>query len=179
MKNAAYGSRCYNCGDDWANAKEVPPSKPPEDRPRDLRAEGDDLRCPGCDGFLESAQAPNRSASLKGSYGCRRCGGVWLDNAASQLVVRGIDPSIVAFASIYALGAVKGPKIESAPRICPIGLEPLATVSVKGVVIDACRTHGTWFDAGELRRIAERRELPASVRHVVETIAGPYRSSGR
>jgi Zn-finger nucleic acid-binding protein len=149
-KNAAYGSHCHECGDDWANAVEVPPSVPPEKRPRDLRAEGDELRCPGCSGFLEAARA------LKGCYACSRCGGVWLDNAASTLLVHGMGPSIFHWASLYERAAVSAAEIPNAKRLCPIGLEPLTTVTVEDAVIDVCNVHGTWFDVGELRKVSGR-----------------------
>lgn len=182
-KNANYGGRCYECGDDWANAVEVAPSEPPKVRPREVAREGGELSCPGCKAPLERAKKLNVNASLTACYGCSRCGGVWLDNTASDLVVRRIDPGVLTFASVYELTAAP-PAIETGARVCPIGQERLTTVSVKDVVLDACRAHGTWFDAGELRKVAERfeaerAELPPEVRHVLETIAGAYRSSGR
>jgi Zn-finger nucleic acid-binding protein len=30
---------------------------------------------------------------------------------------------------------------------------------VKGVDIDVCRRHGTWFDAGELEKVAKHYEV--------------------
>jgi hypothetical protein len=37
---------------------------------------------------------------------------------------------------------------------CPFDGEPLGRVKVDGVDVDVCKVHGTWFDAGEVRRIA-------------------------
>lgn len=33
-------------------------------------------------------------------------------------------------------------------------LVPLAKAEVDGVLVDSCAVHGTWFDAGEVNRIA-------------------------
>lgn len=224
--NAAYGSHCHECGDDWANAREI--SLPAQERsvqertvgdrcpscgstslyasdiyscldcgesfhPRDVVRQGRDLPCPSCQAPLAPAKAANTSSWLTGCYGCSRCGGVWFDNNACSIIVHHLDPSLVEVASVYertAAAAQGRSSTESTTpsRVCPIGLERLATASVKDVDIDTCQKHGTWFDVSELRKVAEYFEadrtakshsLPADVRRVLETVAGAYRSSGR
>lgn len=47
---------------------------------------------------------------------------------------------------------------------CPFDAEPLERVSVHDVDVDVCRVHGTWFDAGEVRRIANAYTTPLEER---------------
>ena len=46
------------------------------------------------------------------------------------------------------------------PILCPFDAEPLARVTVHNVDVDVCRVHGTWFDAGEVRLIANAFTTP-------------------
>lgn len=54
-----------------------------------------------------------------------------------------------------------GRKIEiETTLVCPHDETPMSKVDVRGVVIDRCDAcGGTWFDAKELRRVAEDKEV--------------------
>jgi Zn-finger nucleic acid-binding protein len=105
------------------------------------------LPCPRCDVPLFEGKAAE--ATL---HGCGSCGGVWLDNAASSRVVNAVQPGLTAM-SDRAARAGKIAVDETKPAKCPLDGNALERVDVKGVEVDVCRTHGTWFDAGEVRRV--------------------------
>jgi Zn-finger nucleic acid-binding protein len=88
---------------------------------------------------------------------CERCGGAWVDESSLAEMVR----------SATAVAEARGAS-ESVPRRT-IG-EPVVYRScpscgqmmhrrnfgrISGVVVDECRTCGTWFDAGELEAVLD------------------------
>lgn len=79
---------------------------------------------------------------------------MWLDNAASGRIIHAVESSITAL-SDKAARAKKVAIDAQAPATCPIDEAPLERVTVKGVEVDVCKVHGTWFDAGEVRRVGE------------------------
>ena len=107
------------------------------------------LSCPRCDVPLFEGKAEYTIL-----HGCGRCGGIWLDNAASSRLVNAVQPGLTAMAD----RAAQAGKVEAdttRPGRCPLDRRDLERVTVKGVEVDVCKTHGTWFDAGEVRRVAE------------------------
>jgi Zn-finger nucleic acid-binding protein len=122
----------------------------------DPRADGsrDDRPCPRCrcplyEGIFDSATL----------LGCGRCGGVWLDAAASRAVVDGAGQAFAQLADLAARRATTPPPKVSATQDaapCPVCRQPLQRGFVPGttVEIDACGADGTWFDADELRVVA-------------------------
>lgn len=107
------------------------------------------LKCPRCRVALFEGMAGQTTL-----HGCGGCGGIWLDNAASGRIVHAVEPAITAMSD----KASRAKKVEvdaRAPASCPIDDQPLEPVNVKGVDVDVCKAHGTWFDAGEVRRIGE------------------------
>jgi Zn-finger nucleic acid-binding protein len=105
------------------------------------------LPCPRCEVPLFEGRAQNITL-----HGCGTCGGVWLDNEGSLAVMQQIPPSLLELAD-RAARASRG-KPDHVPH-CPIDKAILERVTVKGVDLDVCKAHGTWFDAGEVRRIAQ------------------------
>lgn len=59
------------------------------------------------------------------------------------------------------------------PIRCPFDAEPLTRVTVHNVDVDVCRVHGTWFDAGEVRLIANAFTTP------IEGSPAPSRQDSR
>jgi Zn-finger nucleic acid-binding protein len=99
--------------------------------------------------------------------GCQGCGGVWTDNTASQRVVSSIDPDIIAAAAeAEGLAAKHGAPLpdDTKARVCPECGGALARVRTVGTTLDACSKHGTWFDRGELRKVAHALEHARKLR---------------
>lgn len=116
--------------------------------------------CPACPGETMTAwqlQPTPRHPQGHAVHGCRRCGGVWVDrqtlevmleSAAAQGVGDG-RPSTVHRRELSMQGKVTY-------RSCPGCNDPMNRrnfARVSGVVVDECREHGTFFDAGELEDV--------------------------
>ena len=106
------------------------------------------LPCPRCNAPLFEGTANQLILN-----GCGKCGGVWLDNNASRAVIESINQALLGLTDRAARAAKTKPDL-SKPAKCPLDGEELEHVTVKGVEIDVCAAHGTWFDAGEVRRLA-------------------------
>jgi len=129
------------------------------------------LACPRCGVAL----SPEIVGKL-GLYRCGSCDGVWLDPETFRAVCEN-----AAKLSASASGeGIKGDEASSQrdERVtylrCPVCSDVMNRVNfarVSGVILDVCRAHGAWFDAGELRavrtfvrgsglgRFARRRQL--------------------
>jgi Zn-finger nucleic acid-binding protein len=107
--------------------------------------------CPRCGQGVRGSRAGDASVD-----GCPACGGVWIDNATAQRLVQSGDVNVRFAANAFASMARAAP--DPRPSVaCPVCTQPLERVSVAaagGVEIDVCRAHGTWFDRGELERVA-------------------------
>lgn len=128
--------------------------------------------CPRCDRPL----APHRIADVVIDE-CHGCGGVFLDQVAIQRVIA--DRQQVRAEAL--LGALPRQEISPLPAgsrmyvkcpLCRVVMNRRQFTAGSGVVVDVCKTHGTFFDAGELPRTielvmngglerAERRQLEA------------------
>ena len=110
-----------------------------------------DAPCPRCVAPLEMASG----AAHASTHECPRCGGIF--------VTRDALAEILCRAEIGG-----GALAESPPRRSSILLDEVRYLPcpqchttmnrtnfgrVSGVIVDVCRTHGTWFDAGELTRV--------------------------
>ena len=88
---------------------------------------------------------------------CLSCGGLFLDNVASQELVRAFDRDLVQVATTLGIGKGEavGPGVVQRDLSCPRCGGPLAPVSLPGaaVEIDICAQDGTWFDANELPKV--------------------------
>jgi Zn-finger nucleic acid-binding protein len=123
-------------------------------------------RCPRCSTGLE--------AEIVGAVAvqrCARCGGLWLDLETFRAICER-DAGTAAERGAGAAGPGGGATGRSAPAggaagaatgggrarqlPCPVCAELMNRVNfarVSGVVLDVCRQHGAWFDAGELRAV--------------------------
>jgi Zn-finger nucleic acid-binding protein len=111
------------------------------------------LPCPRCDVPLFEGNAAESVL-----HGCGKCGGVWLDHEASQKVVSSLPAGILELAGRAARAASEA-RIDLTGKVrCPLDRNELARTVVKGVEVDTCSAHGTWFDAGEVGRIAQAFE---------------------
>lgn len=109
-----------------------------------------DLKCPRCSVELFEGQTSN--AVL---YGCGTCGGVWLDNEASQRIVRTVDKEVAELATRAQTHASCTVDTVRGGLLCPECERPLRRVHFDqaDLDLDICATHGTWFDQGELQKV--------------------------
>lgn len=88
---------------------------------------------------------------------CERCFGLWLDSATIERICRDSEQQAAVLNSPRSMGTPMsiGP-VRYVP--CPQCSELMHRVNFarcSGVVVDVCRSHGTWFDKNELHRIVE------------------------
>ena len=96
-------------------------------------------------------------------WGCGVCGGVWLDHATSAWVLeRGCQASVAL--SQRAAEHAQAPT-EPTPHelTCPQCQQPMETVRIAQawLDVDRCQQHGTWYDRGELERVARSQAQAA------------------
>jgi len=143
-----------------------------------------ELRCPRCDGLLLSNLIGDTLIDE-----CADCHGIWLDTAAVERIVEeregGIAGEFAARGSHSSQPAPQpsGPMYVRCPE-CDSVMNRKNFARSSGVVVDQCRVHGTWFDAGELPRVidfvargglghARRKELEELERERKRTQARP------
>lgn len=114
-----------------------------------------DAPCPRCGKHMSSL-------GDRGMHECTTCGGLFVDhptlarivedrNASGPLPIATARPFERARHPVAALDDVRYLK-------CAQCHKPMNRVNFgrrSGVVVDVCKVHGTWFDAGELSRAAE------------------------
>ena len=112
------------------------------------------MRCPGCAGTLAAVEVGK--VRLRP---CGQCGGIWMDRAAFADLARAHEARDVFLGSgLGAPPAGVGPAdpAEVRYRPCPacgklMNRQNYARIS--GVIVDACREDGLWFDRDELRKV--------------------------
>ncbi len=113
-------------------------------------------------------------------FGCGACGGVWLGATASKALTEGAGASILDLADRADANKPEGRPSLDATAYCPCDGLPLTRKDISGVEIDACE-HGTWFDAGEARRVAEAyqtwRSRRAAATAAVQPAAATFEES--
>jgi Zn-finger nucleic acid-binding protein len=104
------------------------------------------LRCPHCRKLLVTVRAADVDLN-----GCAGCGGIWLDNDSAGRVIAAPSRAIEDLANRAAIG-MKFERRIHAPICaeCPALLDRLTS---RGIDLDICAQHGTWFDAFELGRL--------------------------
>jgi Zn-finger nucleic acid-binding protein/DNA-directed RNA polymerase subunit RPC12/RpoP len=111
---------------------------------------GEAMMCPRCQ--LPLFRGQDDSVIL---HGCGRCGGIWLDNASGQALVKRSETSTIEL--VERAGARARFDAERHPPVaCPVCAAACARVVLdKGdAVVDVCGEHGTWFDRYELALVA-------------------------
>lgn len=92
-------------------------------------------------------------------YTCNTCNGLWVDTATLQhLVSDRLKPAPMLGTGIATPppAPLKLEAVQYAP--CPICKRLMNRVNfghASGVIVDVCTSHGTWFDADELRRVLD------------------------
>jgi Zn-finger nucleic acid-binding protein len=120
-----------------------------------------DAPCPRCDKPLSIAAggAPEDFGGTAMIHECVACGGIFVDNRSlEQILARETDPAkkiehphTATVASAHALDPVRYVKCP----LCRVIMNRVNFGKRSGVIVDVCKSHGTWFDAGELTRAIE------------------------
>lgn len=108
------------------------------------------MTCPRCSTLLGLVR--QRDFTLQG---CTSCGGVWLNSVDAQRFAMAPPADVVERAAQAQAMAPNSPPL-AGPINCPICAQSLSRHRVEraGVEVDFCAAHGTWFDGGELCRVA-------------------------
>lgn len=149
---ALHPVRCPWCFD-WLDegARDCPRCGAAAAAPADAKP----LRCPTC-GDRELSTRSARGAFLSG---CGACGGVWADPDSFKKLCE----DRAAQAAYMGDGAVLPAPKPSDPSAGGVHYRPCARcgefmnrfnfAGCSGVILDACKPHGVWFDADELKLI--------------------------
>jgi Zn-finger nucleic acid-binding protein len=110
-----------------------------------------DAPCPRC-------AKPLRAAQDGGVFECGACGGLFVDHAAFAALAADREAETKPFAAPPRSSTLVGPDVEVHYVKCPVCAEVMNRLNFgrrSGVIVDVCKLHGTWFDAGELTRVLE------------------------
>ncbi len=130
--------------------------------------------CPRC-----GTELGERLSGRAKLLACRDCGGVWLDPEPARKLVEHVHGALTLIVLSERVASGSKALVDHAKAICcPFDAEPLARVTVDGVDVDVCRVHGTWFDAGEVRRIANAYTTQLEARHTAPRKASSPAESG-
>jgi Zn-finger nucleic acid-binding protein len=125
------------------------------------------MRCPCGDGDLvervlpASRQAAGVALALAE---CVTCHGVWVTRAsidrmitshADDTILLALAPGIAATQARVAVGAgVDAVRYRPCPE-CRTLMNRVNYARISGIIVDVCRSHGTWFDVHELPALLE------------------------
>ncbi|GIX46665.1 MAG: hypothetical protein KatS3mg131_0876 [Candidatus Tectimicrobiota bacterium] len=113
------------------------------------------LRCPRCEAPLHVALDEDVEVDT-----CPACHGVWVEvleeKAALKLrpVAFTVD-DVRLFRKLYRPPATREPVRYLPCPVCGALMQRRVWGSHSGVIVDRCREHGTWYDAGELEKVRE------------------------
>ncbi len=122
--------------------------------------EATDCACPRCDGTLFHVQLEGYAVDQ-----CGKCAGLWIDRPTVEAIMRdrpadmetGVRPDLQTGSADQVgllTGEFKGRAYIPCPH-CAKLMTPQNYARYSGVIVDLCKDHGLWFDAGELNRILE------------------------
>jgi Zn-finger nucleic acid-binding protein len=107
-----------------------------------------DAPCPRCNHPLEASPGGDTHV-----HECPRCGGMFVARDALAEILCGAE--IGGALREGASRLTRSPEREVRYVPCPLCHATMNRVNfgkVSGVIVDVCKVHGTWFDAGELTR---------------------------
>ena len=116
---------------------------------RSRQAEPASAPCPGCRGSLHAV-----SVGDVGILECTECDGLWLDAAAFERICADRE----AQAAVIHGGEPRAPGIEKRvsyrPCVrCGTMMNRVNFARLSGTIVDVCKGHGTFLDAGELQAV--------------------------
>ena len=90
---------------------------------------------------------------------CPRCDGIWADAHSLQRICLEREQQAAVLGAAITIVAPEAAGLEKVRYVpCPVCKKLMNRVNFarcSNVVVDVCKTHGTWFDKDELRRIVE------------------------
>jgi Zn-finger nucleic acid-binding protein len=107
------------------------------------------LTCPGCKGTMALLHVGTTEL-----FECAACEGLWVDAGTFERLCTNADDQAAVLHQFSTPGEEKTTPVRY--RKCVRCTEMMNRVNfgrLSGVVVDACRGHGTYLDAGELHRI--------------------------
>lgn len=139
---AAGGRHCQHCGTRVTTGAAA------------LSGETRGVNCPRCANVrLESLLMEELAIDH-----CTRCGGLWLDHKVFARLQREEAVQAPAMLRVAELPS-PAPATRVKPYIpcpeCTTLMNPRNFAGCSGVIVDECRNHGVWFDAGELASIIQ------------------------
>lgn len=108
-----------------------------------------DARCPACNELLRSVTVGDTPL-----LECAKCDGLWIDAELFERLCA--DRAAQAAVLHRAAGQKQAGEQKVRYRRCPRCAKMMNRVNfgrLSGIVVDACRAHGTFLDAGELHQI--------------------------
>jgi Zn-finger nucleic acid-binding protein len=158
-------------------------------RARDLHGTAAAVNCPGCTG----AMALLRCGTAE-MFECSKCDGLWVDATTFEGLCASADEQAAVLHRFSTPGVVKAAPVRYRKCArCATLMNRVNFARISGVIVDACRGHGTYLDAGELHRIArfiqsggvararerQLQELKEQERRVIEAERRAARERGR
>jgi Zn-finger nucleic acid-binding protein len=119
------------------------------ERARSVDAAAAPLTCPGCKGTMTLLRLGTTDL-----FECGACDGLWVDAATFERLCTNVDDQAAVLHQFSTPGVEKTTPVRY--RQCARCTQLMNRVNfgrLSGVVVDACRGHGTYLDAGELHRI--------------------------
>ena len=118
-------------------------------RRRERTQEQTDATCPGC-------RSAMTSISLGGTplLECERCDGLWLDASTFEQICTDKERQAAVMHPRATAAARTSVRVSYRPCLrCGTIMNRVNFGKLSGTVIDVCRNHGTFLDAGELQAI--------------------------
>lgn len=131
------------------------------------------MQCPHCAAVLVTLEF----SDIEVDY-CYACAGIWLDAGELEQLMD------VGGGDAYLETAAPAQVTEKGRRcpLCRRTMEKIALGTTERVLLDRCRAHGIWSDAGELRKIMSGADTEGQdsrfVRLLDEMFAGMKESGG-
>ena len=118
-------------------------------------AEGTPLPCPRC--RVNISPVKIGGADL---WECPRCEGIWAEASAFEQICADREKQAAVLGIATQMPEAPAGQLEEHIRYvpCPACHKLMNRVNFahcSSVIVDVCKTHGTWFDRDELRRIVE------------------------
>lgn len=116
------------------------------------------LPCPSCREPMTIWQLDSGYRAIeRWVQACDRCGGAWVDRSTLAELVRNAAAIAEARGSSEPIPRrpVEDPVVYRGCPSCSSMMHRRNFGRISGVVVDECRTCGTWFDAGELEAVLD------------------------